>query len=208
VGTGQIYCACQEGWSCGQPGAKPGTNVANASPPPPSPTPQPSTPPPSTPPGTPPPETPPPTTPPVSYYCNSPCTTNSQCQSADSRFTCNAEQGNRCRLNTNPTAANCQPPTGPMCISISMTNITRPANTATQDPSRGDAVRFTCGEVAGAARYIFRVIEPDGLIATLSATGRTSNSYTISKSGKFAAQCQICTGAADSTCLPYENPGL
>lgn len=140
------------------------------------------------------------------YFCNSPCTTNAQCDSADSRFSCNAAAGNRCRLETNPGSANCQPPTGPQCLSLSLTNVSNPTAPATADPELGDAVTFTCGLVNGAQRYIFRVIEPDGTIVNLQSTGATSAQYTIDQDGAFGAQCQICTGAADSTCHAYENP--
>lgn len=141
---------------------------------------------------------------PIAYFCDSPCTTDAQCQTADSRFTCNADQGNRCRLPENPTSNTCQPPVGPQCLSISMTNITNPSAASTADPELGQAVTFTCGQVSGANHYIFRVVEPDNNIVTLQATGRTSAQYTISKSGKHSAQCQICTGADNSTCLPFE----
>jgi hypothetical protein len=89
-----------------------------------------------------------------------------------------------------------------------MTNVSNPTAPATDDPEFGDAVTFTCGLVNGADHYIFRVIEPDGTIVNLQATGATSAQYTIDQAGAFAAQCQICTGAAESTCHPYENPNI
>ncbi len=149
--------------------------------------------------------TPTPTPPPVIISCNSTCTTDAQCQAADSRFTCytGSTGAKNCRLNSNPTSAICQPASGPMCLSIRMNNITRPTNTI-QDPTLGDSVSLTCGTVSLAQRYIFRVVQPDGTISNLTATGPTSAAFTISQAGPYAAQCQICTGAADSTCLPYE----
>jgi hypothetical protein len=152
------------------------------------------------------PPTTPPTTPPTSYFCNSTCSTDAQCQTADGSFVCSSEQGNRCRLSSNPTSSECQPAVGPMCLSLSLTNISNPSAGATDDPELGDAVNFTCGLVDGASRYIFRVIEPDDTIVDLAATGATSAQYTISKDGMHYAQCQICTGADDSTCHAYEDP--
>lgn len=146
------------------------------------------------------------TPPPTSYFCNSNCTTNAQCEGADDDFICSAAHGNKCRLEVNPGSATCQPAVGPMCLSISMTNASNPTAPATADPEFGDAVTFTCGLVNGANRYIFRVIEPDGTIVNLTATGATSAQYNIDQSGAFVAQCQICTGAAESTCHAYEPP--
>lgn len=146
-----------------------------------------------------------PSTPP-GYYCNSDCTTDAQCQGADSRFICDQASGGKCRLSTNTTSPECQPAVGPQCLSISMTNVSNPNAAATADPSFGDSVRFTCGTVQGAQSYIFKVIEPDGTQVQLQATGATSETYQIDKEGGFAAQCQICTGTDPSTCLPFENP--
>lgn len=143
---------------------------------------------------------------PTSYFCNSTCNTDAQCQTADSNFTCNASEGNRCRLTSNPTSSECQPAVGPMCLSLSLTNISNPNAGATDDPELGDAVNFTCGLVNDADHYIFRVIEPDNNIVDLNATGATSAQYTITKDGMHYAQCQICTGADDSTCHAYEDP--
>ncbi len=160
------------------------------------------TPPPATPLPTP---TPTPTPPPVVISCNSECTSDAQCQASDSRFTCytGSTGAKNCRLNSNPTSSICQPASGPMCLSIRMNNITRPTNTI-QDPTLGDSVSLTCGTVSLAQRYIFRVVQPDGTISNLTATGPTSAAFTISQAGPYAAQCQICTGAEASTCLPYE----
>lgn len=152
----------------------------------------------------------PPTT--VSYSCNSPCTETSQCQNTslggDSRFTCSAEQGNRCRLSTNVTSATCQPASGPMCLSINLANLSNPTAPVTADPRLGDAVQLTCGEVAGVDHYIARAIDPAGVITNLVMTGRVSSSYTVSMSGVYRMQCQICTGADASTCYAYEPLSL
>lgn len=146
-----------------------------------------------------------PSTPP-GYYCNSDCTTDAQCQGADSNFICDQASGGKCRLSTNTTSPECQPAVGPQCLSISMTNVSDPTAGPTDDPSFGDSVRFTCGTVQGAQSYIFKVIEPDGTQVELQATGATSETYQINKEGGFAAQCQICTGSDPSTCLPFEDP--
>lgn len=147
-----------------------------------------------------------PTASPPAYFCNSNCQSDAQCQTSDSRFECNTAEGNKCRLTTNPTAANCQPAVGPMCLSISLNNISNPAAATTTDPELGDAISLTCGAVQEADHYVFRVTEPDGTHVTLSATGRTSEQFIIDQSGPYVAQCQICTGADDSTCHPFEDP--
>ena len=86
-----------------------------------------------------------------------------------------------------------------------MTNVTGNRETV-MAPQLGDSVRFTCGTVSGASRYIFRVIQPDGTVQMLQATGATSANYNITQAGTYKAQCQICTGAADNTCHPFEAP--
>lgn len=164
------------------------------------------TPPPPPPPGS----TPPPPQPP-GYHCDSPCdggaAGNTQCQTNDSRLSCvSTAQGNRCRLTTNPSSTNCQSAAGPMCLSLNLRNITRPNDPANNDPKPGDAIQLTCGQVAGISRYTFRVIEPNGNIKKLAATGQVSEPYVVLANGQYSAQCQICTGQDDASCLPFENP--
>ncbi|MDQ3008363.1 MAG: hypothetical protein M3Q81_02085 [bacterium] len=43
------------------------------------------------------------------FACNSTCTTDAQCQTANGDYTCSAEAGNRCRLDTNRNSATCTP---------------------------------------------------------------------------------------------------
>lgn len=148
--------------------------------------------------------TPEPPTPPVTYQCNSTCTTDLQCQGVDSSFTCaTTDNGNRCRLGTNVPSTTCQPAVGPMCMSITLNNVSNPS-AGSAGVKVGDAVTLTCGEVSGAASYIFRILQADGTITDLSSTGRTSESFNITSSGQHTAQCQICTGTTADTCLPYE----
>lgn len=97
------------------------------------------------------------------------------------------------------------PPVGPQCLNITMQNVTG-GRVTVLPPQLGDSVRFTCGTVAGVNRYVFRVIEPDGTIVPLQATGAVSATYNVEKFGTFKAQCQICTGANDNTCTPFPNP--
>lgn len=155
-----------------------------------------------------PPDAPPASPPPdAKYSCNAPCKTDDQCQNeakgGNSHFFCNTN--NKCRLKANPESAKCKPAVAPMCISIAMNNVSNPTAPATADPKLGDNVTFTCGQVSAAERYIFKVIDPAGQTTNLVATGRVSAQFTITQSGKYFAQCQICTGSADSTCLPWES---
>jgi hypothetical protein len=160
--------------------------------------------PPTNPPTTPP--TNPPTTPPTNQpspsptlaLCNEACSVDSDCY--ESNHSCT---GGVCRLTANPTSPECQPAIGPMCLDVDLVD-SQTGVPLTQDPSFGDSVKFTCAEVAGVDHYIFRVIEPDSNIVDVQATGRTSSAYTISKSGKFYAQCQICTTSSDDSCNSYE----
>jgi hypothetical protein len=154
------------------------------------------------------PPTPPPTNPPPPVFqCNTPCSTDTECKGADSRFVCHtvSEGNKRCRLADNLSSDRCQP-AAPQCLSIKLNNVSNPT-AGTADPKIGENITLTCGEVSGAQRYIFLITEPDGELATPSATGRVSAQYTITKTGKHYAQCQICTGAASTSCLPFEPRG-
>lgn len=103
---------------------------------------------------------------------------------------------------SSPTPPATTPPVGPMCLSITMTNVTRPS-AGTDDPTLNETVRFTCGTVSGVSKYVFRIVEPDNNIVDLQATGATSEPYTISKIGSYRAQCQICTSS--TSCTPFEQ---
>ncbi len=137
---------------------------------------------------------------PTTYFCNSNCTTDAQCQTADSRFACSE---GKCRLGSNPSSINCQPAVGPMCLDVAMVNAVTGVE-ITADPKFNDTVKFTCANVEGVTNYAFRVVEPGGTIKTLTSTGRVSESYTINKSGKFFAQCQVCTSSDPASCNAFE----
>lgn len=137
---------------------------------------------------------------PITYFCNSDCTDDRQCLTAGNGFAC---VNNKCRMASNPTDVDCRPPVGPMCLDIDLVD-GQSGEALTEDPAFGDTVKFTCAEVANVDHYIFRVIAPDGTITNLTATGRTSEMFTISQSGEYFAQCQICTTENDLSCLGYE----
>lgn len=156
--------------------------------------------------GTPPPAesptpSPTPSASPITYFCNSDCTTDRQCKTADNNFFCSGE--GQCRLGTNPDSAQCRALIGPMCLNIALVD---PINSTpiTADPKQTEVVKFACAEVAGVDHYVFRVIEPGNSIVKLNATGRISEPYTITKSGQFYAQCQVCAGPDDLTCNAFE----
>ncbi len=98
---------------------------------------------------------------------------------------------------------------GPQCLALWMASVDNPTVSLT-NPKVGDRIFLGCGQVQGAARYIFKVTEPDGNVTNLgpldvTAAPTTSEAYSITKQGRHYAQCQICTGQADSTCFPYET---
>ena len=99
-----------------------------------------------------------------------------------------------------PTPGVTPTPIGPVCLNIAMSKI---------NPAVGDSVSFTCGQVQGAARYQFRVKLPSGSFQLLDALGgnypNVSESFIISGQGAHFAQCRICTGVEESTCLPYSS---
>ncbi|MFZ1721546.1 MAG: hypothetical protein WAU07_03500, partial [Microgenomates group bacterium] len=49
------------------------------------------------------------TPPVVTYSCNANCSTDAQCQTANSSYICSAEHGNTCRLDSNRDSGSCQP---------------------------------------------------------------------------------------------------
>ena len=82
------------------------------------------------------------------------------------------------------------PSPAPICVNISISK----SNVVV-----GDNVTFTCGTVAGATSYEFRVKSPDGTTSPVTpmTTGSTqSQSFTIAQQGDYKAQCRICVGNA------------
>ncbi len=180
------YCVYEPGLSCGaQPGSSStasiggGGTTSNSSVPPSH----------STPPGQ---------QIPYPHVCNTDCTRTDQCQTYDKNFVCTDVGGSskKCRLANNLSSSTCETPPAPVCLNITASKT---------NPSFGDSITFTCGTVAGANHYEFRVKLPDGTFQSLTANGNVSSPYTINTSGAFAAQCRICTGASETTCQPYEN---
>jgi hypothetical protein len=148
----------------------------------------------------------------VNGACSDPhFTTQSGTVCLDSNF-CGSMQLDIVDANGNETGTggvstngnSCGGTTGPVCLNLSISK---------SNPKVGDSVTFTCGNVAGATKYEFRVKLPDGTIQALSTTAsttanpkpRTSTALTISSQGAYAAQCRICTGANGSTCQQYES---
>jgi hypothetical protein len=75
-----------------------------------------------------------------------------------------------------------------------------------KDVQVGDNVTFTCGSVAGATKYEFRVRLPNGTFQSVSAAndgGNVSAPVNISVAGDFRAQCRVCFGA-QQTCQEWE----
>ena len=95
-----------------------------------------------------------------------------------------------------PPPGQTPPPVGPHCLNIAMDK---------RDVKVGDAVTFTCGTVTGAARYEFRVKQPNGTIKTLTAQNNVSQTLTITEAGSYTAQCRICTSVDVTSCQPFET---
>lgn len=107
---------------------------------------------------------------------------------------------------TQPTTSPTASPFGGMCLSITMTKTN--GSTNAQSLNVGDSVEFTCAQVAGAARYEFRVRTPNGTFVSLlpiNTSARISQPFTLTKTGNHSGQCRICTGESDSTCLSWES---
>lgn len=54
-------------------------------------------------------ETPTPTPTPETYSCDSPCTSDDQCEAVNANYFCSTNEGNRCRLRSNESSAICEP---------------------------------------------------------------------------------------------------
>lgn len=114
----------------------------------------------------------------------------------------NCDQPQCQRTQSSPPPTETPNPAGPMCMSISM-KVNEVAYSSNTKVKIGDSIQLTCGQVAGVTRYRFRVVESDGTITSLLATGANSAPFTIRKAGQTTAQCQICTGSEDSTCHAF-----
>ncbi len=92
------------------------------------------------------------------------------------------------------------------CNSIEMKYVSTGLNITA--PQKGDNINFTCGEMAGAARYEFRLREPGSAtfitLNPISTGARISEPYTITQAGAFRGQCRMCTGATEDSCLAWE----
>jgi len=87
-------------------------------------------------------------------------------------------------------------PTGPQCLSISMSNPT---------PKLNDSVSFTCGTVPNVTTYRFRIQKPDGTITTIPSSAsqpNVSGTYQITTGGTYKAQCAICQ---NNQCQEFES---
>lgn len=68
----------------------------------------------------------------------------------------------------------------------------------------GDNVNLTCGVVAGATSYEFRIKLPNGTTQSItpkSANSNISSDFQVTATGAYKAQCRICVG---STCHEWE----
>lgn len=141
----------------------------------------------------------------VTYACNSTCTTDAQCQTSNPGYVCDPS-ARTCRLASNPTSTTCEPLAAAACLNISLNVNGQQVAFGADDPVRGDIIQLVCAQAPRAARYIFRVTEPNGQLVILQSVNgsNVSQPYNVTKAGAFKAQCQICTGAANSTCLPFE----
>lgn len=119
---------------------------------------------------------------------------NSYCGYKPENYNCDQPQ---CHGGSTPTPT---PPVGPMCLNITV---------SPSAPTAGQSVTFTCGQVSGSnITYQFRVKTPAGTVVTvpaLTATANRSQSYLVSESGQYTAQCRICVSGA---CQSWEDlPG-
>ncbi len=116
----------------------------------------------------------------------------SACVDGPPRFLC--AHASVCKLSGTVTYGDAPP--APVCLSI----------TTNGTPAAGQTVTFTCGQVAGASRYEFRIALPDGSTQGIAtASGNTSAGFVIpSTPGTYKAQCRICTGTDASTCQAYQ----
>jgi hypothetical protein len=72
----------------------------------------------------------------------------------------------------------------------------------------GDVITLTCGSIAGANRYEFRIIRNGSVLQNLSpaaANSRVSQPFTIAQSGNYGAQCRMCTDSTANSCQPWES---
>jgi hypothetical protein len=101
------------------------------------------------------------------------------------------------KLNANKTACIPKDDVAPTCKAVTVNGTI----------AYNSKISLTCGAVAGATRYEFRIKLPDGTIRSINpAAAGSANSveFTLNQVGGFKAQCRGCTGAGADTCAPYE----
>ncbi len=96
------------------------------------------------------------------------------------------------------------PPVGPICLNVSLVNT---QGQAVATPALNQQVALSCGQVNGVSRYDFRLIYPDGTVNYQEGAGNhLSSPFTLTQSGKYIAQCRICTSVSGTTqCHDFES---
>lgn len=106
------------------------------------------------------------------------------------------------------TSTNTPVPTttpGGVCMSVRVNNLTQNGG---EVPIYNDLVSLTCGQIASASHYGFRIIYPNGETVNLDASeagSNTSTAFSLNQSGVYAAQCRLCSGTTPDTCQEWEE---
>lgn len=100
------------------------------------------------------------------------------------------------------------PPVGPICLNVALVDT---QGVAVSTPSLNQQVALSCGQVSGVNRYDFKLIYPDGTASYKEGTASTSPAristpFSLTQSGKYIAQCRICTSVSGTTqCQDFES---
>jgi len=137
------------------------------------------------------PSTPPPTNPPVTYSCNSTCTTNTQCQTANSNYICSS---GKCRHKDYTAEADCQPPVVEKTFTCSDIASNKSA------PKIGDVLNFTCSAGGDGldlvTSYQFQYSIDGAAFQTIGVSSTQKNqslTLPVSKPGNYEIQCRACS---------------
>lgn len=111
---------------------------------------------------------------------------------------------NYCTKDTATPTPTPTPLIGPTCNSIAMSY---GGNTPNRPVQPGDNLVFTCGTIANATRYEFRIFQNGSLFATInpSANGASiSEPFPMNQLGTFQAQCRGCADITAASCQAWE----
>lgn len=139
-------------------------------------------------------------TPTPTYSCNTNCSTNAQCQTANGSYICSSSYGNTCRLDSNPSSSTCTPTTTTYsCNSSCSTNAQCQTVNSNYVCSNSYCRLGSNPTSATCSPPTTTVIGCNETCATNADCSSADQICSDTSSGK---RCRLATNTSSSTCSP------